>query len=44
MALSERSQVLVFTHHRRVAEAARDAIDPTLLTLHELVPRDPAVV
>jgi uncharacterized protein YhaN len=39
--LSQRSQVLVFTHHRHVAEVAKEAIDGGLLTLHELEPRDP---
>jgi uncharacterized protein YhaN len=39
--LSEQSQVLVFTHHRHVAEAAKGVIMPGLLTSHELVPRYP---
>jgi uncharacterized protein YhaN len=39
--LGRRSQVLLFTHHARLLELARDAIEPRLLSEHQLDARTP---
>jgi uncharacterized protein YhaN len=41
-ALSNRTQVIFFTHHRRLVEVAREHVDGDTLIIHELSAREPA--